>query len=81
MELENHESDAKVSYDPLQNLLLNMALEQELKKLTPRQLEILWRYYFAEESQETIAKAMHCATRTVGYQRMLAIKKLQNKIT
>lgn len=81
LDLAHHESDANTSYDPLQNLLLNMALEQELKKLTPRQLEILWRYYFAGESHETIAKAMHCATRTVGYQRMLAIKQLQKKIT
>ena len=77
MNLETHQSNDNVGYDPLQNLLLNMALAQELKQLTKRQLEILWRYYFAKESHEAIAKSMHCAPRTSGYQRIQALKKLK----
>ena len=71
---------SNVAYDPLQNLLLNMSLSQELKKLTKRQLEILWRYYFAKESHEAIGKALNCAARTIGYQRVQALKKLKVNI-
>lgn len=80
LNLEHHQSDDGVGYDPLQNLLVNIALAQELKKLSKRQLEILWRYYFANESHETIGKAMNCAPRTVGYQRVQALKKLKVNI-
>ena len=57
-----------------------MSLSQELKKLTKRQLEILWRYYFAKESHEAIGKALNCAARTIGYQRVQALKKLKVNI-
>ena len=77
LNLEPYQSEDGSTYDPLQNLLVNMALAQELKKLTKRQLEILWRYYFANESHEAIGKALHCAPRTVGYQRVQALKQLK----
>jgi len=54
-----------------------MALYQELKKLTPRQLKIIWLYYFANKSHTAIAQILHCSTRTVGYQRVQALKKLK----
>ena len=80
IDFENSVSNDNVAYDPLQNLLLNMSLSQELKKLTKRQLEILWRYYFAKESHEAIGKALNCAARTIGYQRVQALKKLKVNI-
>ena len=47
-------------------------IQCHLKKLTKWQLEILWRYYFAKESHEAIGKALNCAARTIGYQRVQA---------
>ena len=80
LDLEHHESDYNASYNPLQNLLMNIALAQALKNLTPRQLKILWLYYFANKSHEAIAKKLKCAPRTIGYQRMQALKKLKTDL-
>ena len=80
LDLEHHESDSNASYNPLQNLLMNIALAQALKNLTPRQLKILWLYYFANKSHEAIAKKLKCAPRTVGYQRLQALKKLKTEL-
>jgi len=74
------DAETGFEHDQLQNLLLNMALYQELKKLSPRQLKIIWLYYFANETHEAIAKVLHCSTRTVGYQREKALAKLKSRM-
>ena len=79
--LDYYEADMAEDCSRLKSLLLNMSLNQELKRLSKRQIKILWCYYFLDQSHETIAKSLHCAARTVGYQRLQALKLLRNKIS
>lgn len=65
--------------DNLLDVLNNLALKQEIKKLSPRQKLILDLYFGGRFNQREIAVLCELSVRGVGYQKDLAVRRIRDK--
>ena len=65
------------TYDPMDKVTTDLALQEVLKKLSPRQLDIIDQYYQHGKTNENIAKQMGCSIRHVKRQKAEALSSIK----
>lgn len=73
-------AEVSTEYEPLQEMLNNASLLEEMLRLPKKEMQVLQAFYFKNNTQIEIARNMNCTSRSVRTYKNIALARLKRRL-